>query len=216
MAEPVQQPGLGAAFGSWWLLPPAGAGWHSEGHKGAGQHPGSCLSLYPRPAEHPAGRFGVGTQRAHGTGTGLVALLGVPPTHQGGICHAASKRCHSDRQAGTTGTAGMEWEWAAGHRPPGLGNACWGPPAPWAVQWGCPAPGHRDRPHVPGQVPVGARCQLPAPPLPGEEGSVAGLGPGGDLIRPCATPGEQGGPHWGELRLESGVSGWGQRGGKAL
>lgn len=30
----------------------------------------------------------------------------------------------------------------------------------------------------------------------------------------CRSPCRR--PHWGELRLESGVSGWGQRGGKAL
>lgn len=43
----------------------------------------------------------------------------------------------------------------------------------WAM---CPAPGHRDHPHVPGAS--GDTLLAPGAPLPSKEGAVAGLGSG--------------------------------------
>lgn len=201
--SPCGQLGLGDTFGS--CLLPARAGQHGgtvRGTRGAGQHPKSCLFLCLRPAEHLAGRFGVGAQRARGTG--LVALLGGSPTHtgEGVVRHAASKRRHSDRKAGTErtmGTAGTEWEWGTGHGPPGLGNAHWGPPVPWAAQGGVPCTG------APGLSPyhaAGSRC----PPPPGKEGSAAGLRQG-PRPSPRHAVGSRGGLSLG--RAEVGVGGLG-------
>lgn len=50
----------------------------------------------------------------------------------------------------------------------------------------------------------------------GKKGVVAGLGSAGDPRQPPHYAGGSRGLHWGEPRLESGVWGWGQRGGKAL
>lgn len=56
---------------------------------------------------------------------------------------------------------------------------------------------------------------VPVPPCPARRGLEQGWDPAG-TPRPRVTLEGAGGSHWGELRLESGVSGWGQRGGKAL
>lgn len=211
---PCRQLRLGDTFSSHLLPARAGQrGGTVRGTRGAGQHPESCLSLCPHPAEHPAGKFGVGAQRAHGTG--LVALLGGSPTHagEGVVRHAASERRHSNRKAGTertTGTAGMEWEWATGHGPLGPGNARWGPPVPWAAQGGVPCTG------APGLSPycaAGSRC----PPRPGKEGSAAGLGPGGDPVRPhTMLRGAGGGLSLGRAEVGVGGVGLGAAGGEGL
>lgn len=84
------------------------------------------------------------------------------------------------------------------------------PQSPGQRREGCPAQKHRDCPHIVLPAPG-------APPGPARRGLRQVWDPVGTPSVPTPCCGEPvGGSHWGELRLESGVSDWGQRGGKAL
>lgn len=154
-----------------------------------------------RPVERPC--FGISwevaalprgpvPQRARGAGKGQVALLAgasrAPRTGSSCSPETASQRQTSTDHRGPRGqrAQGNGAGMGHGHGPPAAGSALWGPGHPCAAR----------------RAPcTGAPGLSPCPQL-------------GAVGAQCRSPRRR--PHWGELRLESGVSGWGQRGGKAL